>query len=210
MLIVIDGGDGAGKGTCISKLSQYLKERGFDVIVTREPGGTVIGERIRELILDKSVSEMTSTTELLLFAAARAQHVEEKIVPAINAGKIVISDRFSSATVSFQHYARGLPFALIEELNRISVSGLEPSMTIVLDIDPRIGLSRVSRRGEGFDRIEKENIDFLERARNGYIQQAKRDPDRFSIIDATLSPDEVFAKVCQIVDNAIELGAKLN
>lgn len=207
LLIVIDGSDGAGKGTCIAKLEDYLRQRGLDVVLTREPGGTPIGERIRQLLLDKSASEMTSTTELLLFAAARAQHVEEKIRPAIAAGKIVISDRFSSATVSFQHYGRGLPLPLIEQLNDIALAGLAPSMTIILDLDPRIGLRRVSDRGAGFDRIEKENIDFLDRARTGYLEQARREPGRFSVIDAGVPADEVFAEVRSIVDRLVDQRA---
>lgn len=202
-LIVIDGGNGAGKGTCIAELDNYLKLKGFDVLLTREPGGTLIGERIRELLLDKSVFEMSPTTELLLFAAARAQHVQEKIIPALNAGKIVISDRFASATISFQHYGRGLPLPLIEELNEIALAGLKPSMTIILDLDPLIGLKRVAARGAGLDRIEKEDVAFLQRARIGYLEQAKRNPNCFAVIDASLSPQQVFAKVRQVIDNVI-------
>jgi dTMP kinase len=202
-LIVIDGGDGAGKGTCISKLNEYLQGHAIDVMLTREPGGTAIGERIRELLLDNSASEMTSTTELLLFAAARSQHVEQKIIPAINSGKIVISDRFSSATISFQHYGRGLPLQLINDLNSIALAGLEPRITIILDLDPVVGLQRISKRGGGSDRIEEENIEFLRRARNGFLEQAKRCPDKFLIIDANLPEMDVFGKVREVIDDII-------
>src|SRR5450830_1685631 len=131
--VVIDGVNGAGKGTVIKALEEHLVAAGHDVLMTREPGGTPIGERIREILLDRSAAEMDSVTELLLFAAARAQHVREKIVPAIKDGKVVVSDRFDSATISFQHFGRGLPLDLIKQLNEIAVDGLKPDVTVVLD-----------------------------------------------------------------------------
>lgn len=203
VLIVVDGGNGAGKGTCLAQIETYLRGRGFDVVITREPGGTPIGERIRELLLDKSNSDMSSTTELLLFAAARAQHVQEKIIPALTAGKIVVTDRFASATVSFQHYGRGLSLALIDQLNDIALAGVKPSMTIVLDLDPVIGLQRVASRGAGLDRMEVENLHFLQRARQGYIEQARRDPEHFRIVDASRSPEQVFIEVRETIDNIL-------
>lgn len=209
-LIVVDGGNGAGKGTCLAGLEQHVRGRGYDVIMTREPGGTHIGERIRDILLDKSALEMDATTELLLFAASRAQHVREKIFPAIQAGKIVISDRFASSTISFQHYGRGLPMDLIIQLNEIALAGLKPSMTIILDLDPSVGLNRVTVRGAGLDRLEEENIAFLERARLGYLEQAKEDPDRFAIIDASQSLDVVLASALKVVDKAIEENAVAN
>ena len=202
-LIVVDGGDGAGKGTCLRELESHLRNRGFDVVMTREPGGTQIGERIRDLLLDKSAFDMCPKTELLLFAAARAQHVQEKISPAINSGKIVISDRFASSTVSFQHYGRGLSLDLIKQLNAIALGGVKPSMTIILDLDPHIGLQRVTSRGGGLDRLEDEGIAFLERARQGYLEQAKEDPSHFVVIDASRPAQEVFAAARRVVDSVI-------
>lgn len=203
ILIVVDGGNGAGKGTCLAKIDTYLRGRGFDVVLTREPGGTHIGERIRELLLDKANSDMSSTTELLLFAAARAQHVQEKIIPALTSGKIVVSDRFASATVSFQHYGRGLSLNLIAQLNDIALGGVKPSMTIVLDLDPAIGLQRVASRGAGLDRMEVENLSFLQRARQGYIAQARQDPEHFRIIDASQSPSKVFIEAKETIDEIL-------
>src|SRR3546814_9368256 len=134
LMIVVDGGNGAGKGTCLHDIEAFLSGLGLEVVMTREPGGTAIGEQIREILLDKSAVEMCDVTELMLFAAARAQHVRQKIIPAINAGKVVVSDRFDSATISFQHYARGLDLELINSLNDIAVAGLRPDFTIILEI----------------------------------------------------------------------------
>lgn len=202
-MIVVDGGNGAGKGTCLHDIEAFLSGLGLEVVMTREPGGTAIGEQIREILLDKSAVEMCDVTELMLFAAARAQHVRQKIVPAINAGKVVVSDRFDSATISFQHYARGLDLELINSLNDIAVAGLRPDFTIILDLDPAVGLQRVASRGSDFDRLEKENLSFLERARQGYIKQALADPQRFATVDASQSFDQVRHEVLQLVEQVI-------
>lgn len=202
-MIVVDGGNGAGKGTCLHDIEAFLIGLGLEVVMTREPGGTAIGEQIREILLDKSAVEMCDVTELMLFAAARAQHVRQKIIPAINAGKVVVSDRFDSATISFQHYARGLDLELINSLNDIAVAGLRPDFTIILDLDPAVGLQRVASRGSDFDRLEKENLSFLERARQGYIKQALADPQRFATVDASQSFDQVRHEVLQLVEQVI-------
>ena len=202
-LIVIDGGNGAGKGTCLSALEGHLRDQGLAVVMTREPGGTGIGERIREILLDRSASNMFDVTELMLFAAARAQHVREKIIPAINAGKIVVSDRFDSATISFQHFGRGLSLELIKQLNDIAVDGVRPDMTIILDLDPVTGLERVVSRGSQLDRMEKENVEFLQRARKGYLEQAKEDPDHFVIIDSSQPRENVWQKAFDVADRVI-------
>ena len=183
-MIVCDGSNGAGKTTVIKAIEDHLKSKGLEIIVTREPGGTPISEKIREVVLSPETPEMTDITELMLFSAARAQHVKEKIVPAINAGKIVISDRFDAATISFQHYARGLSLDLITQLNNMALDGFKPDINIILDLDPALGMERVNSRGEGLDRMEKQKMDFLIKARNGYLQQAKQDPSHFEIIDA--------------------------
>lgn len=202
-MIVIDGGNGAGKGTCLQALEEHLRAQGLDVVMTREPGGTAIGERIREILLDGSATNMCDVTELLLFAAARAQHVREKIIPAINAGKIVVSDRFDSATISFQHYGRGLSIDLIKQLNDIAVDGLRPDMTIILDLDPVTGLERVVSRGSQLDRMEKENLEFLQKARQGYLEQARMDPDHFVIIDSSQSREKVWEEAFHVADQVI-------
>lgn len=203
IMIVCDGSNGAGKTTVIETLVQHIESKGREVVVTREPGGTPIGEKIREVILCPDTPEMCDMTELMLFAAARAQHVKEKILPALAQGKVVVSDRFDSATISFQHYARGLDLALIKQLNDLALDGFSPNKTIVLDLDPEIGLQRVHNRGEGLDRLEDQELAFLTRARNGYLAQAIENPEKFHVVDASKSKKEVAAEVLETVDQLL-------
>lgn len=205
-MIVCDGGNGAGKSTIIRHIEAHLKSLDRDYIMTREPGGTPIGEKIRSVILAADTPEMCDVTELMLFAAARAQHVYEKIIPAINDGKVVVSDRFDSATVSFQHYGRGLSIDLIQQLNAIALDGFSPDITIILDIEPKLGLERVLSRGEGLDRIEMANLDFLTKTRNGYLAQAEENPDKFSVIDASQPLEVVIDQVLKVVDRVLTAG----
>lgn len=203
-MIVCDGSNGAGKGTVLEAVESHLQTQGYDLVMTREPGGTPIGEKIREVLLCRDTPEMCDVTELMLFAAARAQHIREKIMPAINAGKIVVSDRFDSSTISFQHYGRGLSLNLIQQLNQIALDGFQPDVTIILDLDPVIGLERVRGRGQAFDRMEKENLEFLQRAREGYLTQARNNPERFAVIDATQSIEKVIAEALLVVDQVVK------
>lgn len=202
-MIVCDGSNGAGKSTVLNAIEAHLRAAGRIPVMTREPGGTPIGEKIREILLSTETPEMCDVTELMLFAAARAQHVREKILPAIRSGNIVVSDRFDSATVSFQHYARGLPFDLIQQLNSIAIDGFRPDVTIILDLDPVTGLERVSSRGAALDRMELENLDFLHKARNGYLEQARVEPARFVVIDASQPLERVIAQVLEVVDRIV-------
>ncbi|TMN33487.1 dTMP kinase [Pseudoalteromonas sp. S2755] len=202
-MLVCDGSNGAGKTTVIAGLEAHLKQRGIEVVMTREPGGTEISEKIREIILDPSTPEMADMTELMLFGAARAQHVREKIIPALEQGKVVISDRFDAATFSFQHYARGLDLATITTINQLALGGFRPDMNLVLDLDPEEGLKRVKSRGEGLDRLEDEKQQFLQRAREGYLVQAKNDPERFTVIDASQSKAQVLEQSIELLDSLI-------
>jgi dTMP kinase len=202
-MIVCDGSNGAGKSTVLQAIETHLRAAGREPVMTREPGGTPIGEKIRDILLSPETPEMCDATELLLFAAARAQHVREKIVPAIEAGKIVVSDRFDSATVSFQHYARGLPLDLIERLNAIALNGFRADLTVILDLDPAVGLERIRGRGGKLDRLEQENLDFLRRAREGYLTQARNDPGRFAVIDASQPLESVIADAVGVVDRLL-------
>lgn len=205
-MIVCDGSNGAGKSTVIKAINDYLLSQGREVVLTREPGGTPIGEKIRDVLLNPDTPEMCDTTELMLFAAARAQHVHEKILPSIKNGKVVLSDRFDSATMSFQHYARGLPLNLIQQLNSIALNGFQADMTIILDLDPRIGLDRVNSRGEGLDRFEMQNLEFLDKARHGYIKQTLADPLHFSIVDASQPLEKVIEDTLSIVKKLLRLS----
>jgi dTMP kinase len=203
-MLVFDGSNGAGKTTVIQGVEKYLTSKGYDVLLTREPGGTPIGEKIREVILDPSTPEMCYMSELMLFGAGRAQHVQEKIVPALAQGKVVISDRFDAATFSFQHFARGIDLETIVKINDLALAGFSPDMNIILDLDPHEGLKRVISRGEGLDRLEDEKSDFLAKARNGYLKQAEKNPDKFEIIDAAQSKESVLSDVIKVVDSLLE------
>lgn len=202
-MVVFDGSNGAGKTTVIKSVESYLIDKGFEVVLTREPGGTTIGEKIREVILDPSTPEMSFMTELMLFGAGRAQHIQEKIIPALNAGKIVLSDRFDAATFSFQHFARGIDLDTITKINNLALNGFSPSMNIILDLDPAEGLKRVKSRGEGLDRLEDEQAEFLIKARNGYLTQAAQTPEKFTVIDAAQSKEKVLKAVLQIIDTLV-------
>lgn len=197
-MLVCDGSNGAGKTTLIGNLQAYLEERGLNVVVTREPGGTPVGERIREVLLSPDTPEMCDLTELMLFGAARAQHVREKILPALEAGKVVLCDRFDSATVSFQHYARGIDLQLVSQINALALGGFRPDLYLILDLDPALGLQRVQQRGAGLDRLEAEQIIFLERARDGFLAQAEQDPRRFKVLQADRD-------VASVTQDAIDL-----
>lgn len=202
-MVVFDGSNGAGKTTVIKGVEQYLNAKGYNVVLTREPGGTPIGEKIREVILDPSTPEMSFITELMLFGAGRAQHITQKIIPALEQGKIVISDRFDAATFSFQHYARGIDLDTITKINDLALDGFSPEMNIILDLDPSEGLKRVHSRGKGLDRMEDEKAEFLIKARNGYLTQAKQLPDKFEVIDAAQSKEKVLADVLAIIDSLL-------
>lgn len=199
-LIVCDGNNGAGKSSVIRAIEEFLLSRNHQVIVTREPGGTRIGEKIRNVVLDPETPELCDTTELLLFAAARAQHLKEKIIPAIEAGKIVVCDRFTPSTVAFQHYGRGIPLSLVQSINSFALEGFSPDLNIILDVDPEIGMKRVASRGEGLDRMEMQKLEFLTRAREGFLRQAEESPDTFVVVDASQSFEDVSRNVLAVVD----------
>lgn len=193
-MVVCDGSNGAGKTTLIEHLRKHLQDSGFEVLVTREPGGTPIGEKIREVLLSPDTPEMCDLTELMLFAAARAQHLREKILPALDAGKVVLCDRFDSATIAFQQYARGLDGGLVQRINALALDGFKPDLYLILDLDPLKGLERVRQRGAALDRLEAEKLAFLERAREGFLRQASDDPQRFKVLDAGRQAEQVAAE----------------
>lgn len=194
-MIVCDGNNGAGKTTVIREIEKQLLAAGKKVLVTREPGGTPIGEKIREVVLSPETPELCPTTELMLFAAARAQHLKEKICPAIEAGTIVVCDRFTPATIAFQHYGRGIPLDLVRTINDLALDGFSPDLNIILDVDPVIGMARVTSRGEGLDRMEQEKLDFLVRARDGFLVQAQESPENYTVVDSSQPLEDVIAQV---------------
>lgn len=200
--ITVEGTDGAGKTTQIELLVEYLKKAGHDVVLTREPGGTDISEKIRELILDVDNSAMTDVTEAILYAASRAQHVSEKIVPAISQGKIVICDRFVDSSLAYQGYARGLDLKLIEDINSYAVNGVEPAMTLFFDLEPQEGIKR-KKNMHSLDRIEKEKLDFHYKVYEGYKDLMKKYPERIKQIDANKSIEDVHKDVLKYIKEII-------
>ena len=201
IFITFEGIEGSGKTTQAKLLAERLKEQGLDVIKTFEPGDTQAGKKIREILLSPSIN-MNPLTELLLYFSDRVQHVEEKIKPAINQGIIVICDRFTDSTIAYQGYGRGLSVELIEEFNNILLGNFKPDLTILLDLPAEIGLSRNQRINKR-DRFEMEDIDFHNKVRDGYLQIAKSDPERFFIVDATEDASEISQKIFDIVQTKI-------
>ena len=182
--ISVEGTEGVGKTTNIQCIASWLDERGIAYISTREPGGTALGEKIRGLLLDKENSGMATSAELLLMFAARAQHLEEKIIPALAAGTWVLCDRFTDATYAYQGFGRGLNLEYIKQLETLVQGDVHPDFTLILDIDPELGMSRVRARGE-LDRFESEALEFFDRVRAGYRERASDNPARYCLVDAS-------------------------
>jgi dTMP kinase len=186
--ITFEGIEGCGKTTQMKLLSERLAKKGYPVVVTREPGGCPIALKIREILLDAANSAMVPLAELFLYAAARAQHVAEIIKPALDAGEIVLCDRFTDATIAYQGFGRELDLPLIEELNRLATGQVQPQLTILIDCPVEIGLSRAISRidsttGAREERFELESVQFHRRVRDGYLRLAAENPDRFIVID---------------------------
>ncbi|HEY5972293.1 MAG TPA: dTMP kinase [Pseudoxanthomonas sp.] len=205
-LITLEGGEGAGKTSAIVAIRELLQARGHEVVLTREPGGTPLAERIRELLLNPREETLAPETELLLMFASRAQHVREVIKPALQRGAFVVSDRFTDSSYAYQADGRGLDRALVEELER-KVVGIKPGLTLLLDLDVREGRARTSGRDLWPDRIESEQDDFFERVREGFRRRAAAEPARFRVIDASQSPAAVGASVSAAVAQWLEASA---
>lgn len=200
--ISLEGIEGTGKSTQAKLLSDYLKEKGFDVVLTEEPGGTQIGLRIRELLLSVEHKGMTAVTELLLYNASRSQHIREIILPAISRGAIVITDRFTDSTIAYQGFGRGIDPGLIDSIDLIATGRLRPDITILLDLDAEVGLKR-NKRINKTDRLELEDLEFHQRVRNGYHNLAEKEPERIKLIDASAGIQEIHNRVSSIITNFI-------
>lgn len=188
LFITFEGPDGAGKTTQIHRLADFLRSKGMDIVLTREPGGTIIGEKIREIILDPEHKEMADLTEALLYAASRAQHVAEKIRPAIDAGKTVICDRFMDSSIAYQGFGRGLG-ERVRLINEIAVEGISPDLTLLILVDPNEGKRRIS--SGVLDRLEQEEIHYHREVYEGYLELANLHPERIVKIDGSLGIDEI-------------------
>jgi len=204
--ITFEGPEGAGKSSHVAMLSSHLAERDIEVVLVREPGGTSVGEAVRDVLQHKAeCHDMVSEAELLLFEASRAQLVRRVILPALNEGKWVISDRFMDSTTVYQGYGRGIDIEKIKILNNFATGGLEPDLTILLDIDLDESISRLKKRGNtGNDRIENEARDFHERVRNGYLDLAEKNPQRIVVVDASGDLNEVDRKIIEIIDKRLK------
>ncbi|MFH1096202.1 MAG: dTMP kinase [Candidatus Desantisbacteria bacterium] len=201
IFITFEGIECCGKSTQALLLTEYLKKKGYPVIHTREPGGTIIGESIRKILLDTQNSAMNNLTENLLYIASRVQHIHEVIQPALLSNKIVICDRFIDATLAYQGYARGIDIPLIHRLHELVIENISPDITILLDILSEQGYLRAINKR--LDRIEQENIEFHNKVRYGYLQIAQLEPDRVKIIDGSKGIDDVHQMVCNCVDKTL-------
>jgi dTMP kinase len=200
LFITFEGPEGAGKTTVISKIYDRLKVEDRQVILTREPGGIRIAEKIRTVILDRDNIEMDAKTEALLYAAARRQHLVEKVIPALNNGAIVLCDRFIDSSLAYQGYARGLGIDEVLQINQFAIGNTMPDLTVFFDIDPAEGLSRIARNNEReMNRLDKENISFHEKVYKGYNELIQRYPNRIIKTDARLSEKDVIENVWKIV-----------
>ena len=197
--ITFEGGEGCGKSTQVKRLKEALERDGFEVVLTREPGGTWLSEEIRRLIKDQTTDAPCDRSELLLFLAARAQLVRNVILPALESGKWVVSDRFSDSTIAYQGYGRGLPLAILKEINDFACEGLKPDLTFLLDVSPETAAARLRRREAATktvaDRIELAGDEFHNRLRRGFAALAKEDPGRIVTIDANGTVDEVWEDI---------------
>lgn len=198
LFITFEGIEGVGKSTVLKYVREYLDSLGVDFIMTREPGGTVLAEEIRSLLLAHRDETVTKETELLLLFAARSQHIENIILPAIKNNKYVLCDRFTDASFAYQGGGRGISFDKIESLKQLVQKDLTPDLTFILDLDVKKALERAKNRGD-FDRIELEEISFFQRARDTYIKRAKQNPEKYRIIDADQDIEKVKKDVIEII-----------
>lgn len=203
--ITFEGIDGSGKSSHLRRVSAYLAGVGVDVVTTREPGGTAIGEQIRALLLSNETREISPEAETMLYASDRAEHVRKVILPALDGGRIVLCDRYVDSTKAFQGYGRGISLSLITDLNRIATGGLAPDLTILLDVDPAIARARLDARAapgsnkQPVDRFDEEAYEFHRRVREGYLALASAEPHRFHVVDSGVGVEEAHEKVVGIV-----------
>jgi len=201
IFITFEGPDGAGKTTIINMVAEQLG----DVILTREPGGIDIAEQIRAVILDKENTAMDSRTEALLYAAARRQHLIEKVKPALDQGKIVLCDRFVDSSLAYQGYARGLGIDEVFAINQFAIENLMPELTIYFDIESELGLMRINKnKGREINRLDLEDLEFHQKVRAGYHLLMERFPDRFRSVDASMTVENVFTETLKIIEETLE------
>jgi len=198
IFLTIEGGEGSGKSTQIQLMASRLRHHGYQVVVTREPGGSPKADFIRELLLHKKMTGIEPLAELFLYEASRTQHIVDVVKPALALGRIVISDRFADSSLVYQGAARKLHSRIVENLNTLATGGLKPQLTFVFDLNPKIGLARIGSRGV-LDRFERERLSFHQKVRKGYLQLIKKEPRRCFLIDASCSREVIHDSICQIL-----------
>ncbi|MDB6354431.1 dTMP kinase [Trichococcus sp. K1Tr] len=204
IFITIEGPDGSGKTTALQQVVPRLQqEMNRKVVATREPGGSPIAEKIRSLILDPSHTDMDSRTEALLYAASRRQHLIEKVLPVLESGDVIFCDRFVDSSIAYQGYARGIGEEGIREINQFATEGLEPDVTLYIDVPAEVGIQRIHANLDEreYNRLDQEKLDFHEKVRAGYLQLAKANPERIVVVDGTMSREAVAEACYHIIKN---------
>lgn len=205
MFITFEGGEGSGKSTAIRQIVAQLEKEGYQVVLTREPGGTPISEEIRNVILDKKNTDMDPRTEALLYAASRRQHIVEKILPALKEGKVVLCDRFLDSSLAYQGGARGLGIENVLNVNLFATEGLEPDLTVLFDISPEEGLARIAANsGREVNRLDVEKLSFHKKVRAAFQTLAKANPSRYVVIDASKDKQTVYQEAYQAIEERLK------
>jgi dTMP kinase len=206
MFITFEGPEGSGKTTQIRLLVEWLRQQGHDVVLTREPGGTDIGNQIRAVLHDPHNTAMDAGAEILLYSADRAQHVAQRIRPALAAGRVVVSDRYADSTLAYQGYGRGLDLETLRAITGFATGGLTPDLTLYLDIVPKEGLQRRQLGGDEWNRLDAEAPEFHQRVRAGYLELVTQQPERWAVIDGNRSVEEVQAEIRTLVQARLDTG----
>lgn len=208
--ITIEGIEGSGKSTLLNHIEAALTKRGFSLLLTREPGGVKVAEEIRAVLLNPQNKEIDGVTEALLYAAARRQHLTQKMIPALKEGKVVLCDRYVDSSLAYQGYARGIGLDRVMEINRFAVGEAFPSLTLYLDVEPEIGLQRIYKdRKREINRLDMESLHFYQRVREGYLLLAEREPTRVKVIDARVPMEEVTEAALTILYRHLEVVSSL-
>jgi len=195
VFITLEGPDGSGKTTQARLLAEWLQGQGYDVVLTREPGGTDIGDQIRAVLHDPCNNAMDARTEILLYSASRAQHVAQQIQPALAGGQVVVSDRYADSTLAYQGYGRGLDLDTLRKITEFATGGLTPDLTLYLDITPKEGLERRQLGGGEWNRLDAEALEFHQRVRSGYLELIEQEPERWVAVDADRAVEKVQAEI---------------
>ena len=202
IFITMEGGEGAGKSTMMNRVAVWLEQSGKRVVTTREPGGTELAEKLRDVLLDRNNNALSGQAELLIMFAARSQHLEELIRPALARGECVLCDRFTDATWAYQGGGRGLPLIDIETLENLVHGDLQPDLTLLLDLPVEQGMKRAGQRSQA-DRFEMESMRFFEQVRGAYLARAEASPGRFEVIDASVNQEDVWSQICRVLEHRL-------